>query len=205
MSLAILQKRETRTVVHGHGWNNKLHYSTRYCDSRHKITFEPLFFSIKGKFGDLQKTASWLQTFKEARRYNRPTDFNIVQFLNFRGFRSQTLHLNLHEWKGRLLWQPSSNILTMANVTQSTGQSKTGSRVASVFCARVRDNNSPFIKLQLESQPMTIFLCIVIQSRRLLNNGDQLIFHVFSPNSHAFVPLHRSDENKMWLGASQPS
>lgn len=30
---------EARTVLHGHGWNNKLDYSTRYCDCNHKITF----------------------------------------------------------------------------------------------------------------------------------------------------------------------
>lgn len=30
---------EARTVLHGHGWNNKLDYSTRYCDPNHKITF----------------------------------------------------------------------------------------------------------------------------------------------------------------------
>lgn len=30
---------EARTVLHGHGWNNKLDYSTRYCGPNHKITF----------------------------------------------------------------------------------------------------------------------------------------------------------------------
>lgn len=170
-----------------------------------RLHLSPFFFSIKGKSRDLQKTAGRLQSFNEAGRYSRSTDLNIVRASRFfKGLRSWTPHLNLLEWKGRLLWRPSSNFLTMANVTQNTAQSKPDSRVASVFCVRVRDNNSPFIKEKLESQPMTIFLCIVTQSRRLLNNGDQLIFNVFSPNSHAFVPLHRSDENKMWLGASRP-
>lgn len=46
---------EARTVLHGHGWNNKLDYSTRYCGPNHKITFLDLvnafrFFFMKRTF-----------------------------------------------------------------------------------------------------------------------------------------------------------
>lgn len=54
-----------------------------------------------------------------------------------------------------------------------------------------------------EGQQMALLLCDVTQWWPLFSHYHQLIYHVFTSDSHAVVPIDRSDENKMCVAMSQ--